>query len=142
MLDDHGLLPTSAPLTLPGPLSSVSLDVSEKFDAGSNTVVDLDPDNRHSLPDSPTISQVPDKKAPASEEGTGVNDAIQSVVTSRDETNIISNGCVVENAQEDRRQSGEIPIYTEKPESEHSFSDGFDALQERLELMEQQFAGQ
>ena len=146
VLGDHGLLPTNAPLTLPGPLSSMSPDVSEKLDTGPNTVVDLDPDNQHSprtsLPDSPTIPQVPEQTPTASEEVTGVDDATQSVVTSGDETNIISNECVVENAQEDRQQPGEVPIYTEMPESEHSFSDGFDALQERLELMEQQFAGQ
>lgn len=144
--DDHDLLPAVAPLTLPGPLSSMSPDVSEKLDAGSDTVVDLEPDNQHSPqtspPESPTISQVPEQKPTASEEGTGVNDATQSIIPSGiscDQANIISNGPVTEMAQ---AQSGEVAIHTEKPQSEHSFSDGVEAHQEQLKLMEQQFTGQ
>jgi hypothetical protein len=127
----------------------MSPDVSEKLDAESNTVVDLEPDNQYSPqaspPDSPTISQVPEQKPATFEEGTGVNDATQSIVTSSiscDQANIIPNGSVAEIAQADRRQSGEVPIHTEKPQSELSYSDGVEALQERLKLMEQQFAGQ
>jgi hypothetical protein len=109
----------------------------------------LEPDNQispqTSPPHSPTISQVPEQKPAASEDGTGVNDATQSIVTSDiscDQANIISNGSVPEIAQVDRRQSGEVPIHTEKPQSELSSSDGIEALQERLKLMEEQFAGQ
>jgi hypothetical protein len=146
--DDHGLLPTEAPLT-PGPLSSTSPDVSENLDAGSNIVDDLEPDNQRPLqtppPDSPTISQAPEQKPAAPEEGTEVDDAAQSIVTSDiscDQASMISNGSVVEIAQAGRRQSGEVPIHAEKPQSEPSFSDGVESLQERLKLMEQQFAGQ
>jgi len=147
--DDHGLLPAGASLTLPGPLSSISPDVPEKLDAGSNTAVDSEPGNQSSPqtspPDSPTISQIPEQKPAASEEGTGVNDATQSVVTSGiscDQANIISNGSVAEIAQADRRQSGEVSIHTEKPQSEDSLSDRVEAVQERLKSMEQQFTGQ
>jgi hypothetical protein len=147
--DDDGLLPPVASLTLPGPLSSMSPGVSENHDAASSIVVDSEPDNQYSPqtspPDSPTISQVPEQKPSVSEEGTGVNDATQSIVTSGiscDQPNIISNGSVAEIAQADRRQSDEVPIHTEKPQSEHSSSDDVEALREQLELMEQQFAGQ
>jgi hypothetical protein len=144
--DDHGLLAADAPLTLPDPLSSMSPDVSAKLDAGSDTVVDLEPDDQlipqTSPPDSPTTSQVPEEKPAASEE---VNDATQSIVTSGiscDQANIISNGPVAEIVEADRRQSGEVPIHTEKSQSELSVSDGVEALHERLKLMEEQFAGQ
>jgi hypothetical protein len=147
--DDHGPLPADAPLTLPGPLSSMSSDISEKLNAGSKAVVDLEPDNQYSPqtspPDSPTKSHVPEQKPAASEEDTGVDDATQSIVTSGiscDQASIISNGSVVEIAQADRRQSDEVSIHTEKPQSELSSSGGVEALQERLTLMEQQFAGQ
>ncbi|KAI0287030.1 peroxisomal membrane anchor protein conserved region-domain-containing protein [Russula aff. rugulosa BPL654] len=86
---------------------------------------------------------LPEQKPSVSEEGTGVNDATQSIVTSGiscDQPNIISNGSVAEIAQADRRQSDEVPIHTEKPQSEHSSSDDVEALQEQLKLMEQQFA--
>jgi hypothetical protein len=145
--DDHGLLPSDASLTLPGPLSSMSPDVSEKLDAGPN-IVDLEPDNQHppqtSPPDSPTISQVPEQKPAAPEEGTEANDATQSIDTSSiscDQASIISNESVAEIAQASR-QSDEVPIHTEEPQSELSFSGGVEALQERLKSMEQQFAGQ
>lgn len=147
--DDHGLLAADASLTLslPAPISSMSPDDSAKLDAGSNTVVDLEPDNQSSPqtspPESPTISQVPEQKPAASEEGTGVNGATQPIVTSGiscDQASIISNGSVAEIAQADRRQSGEAPIHTEKLQSELSSSDGVEALQERLKLMEEQFA--
>lgn len=149
--DDHGLLPAVASLTLPGPLSSISPDVPETLDAESNTVttVDLEPSNQCSPQtsprDTPTVSQAPEQKPVASEEGTGMNDATQSIVTSDiscDQANIISNGPVAAIAQADRRQSGQVSIHTEKPRSEDSFSDGVGALQERLKLMEQQFTGQ
>jgi len=146
--DDHGLLHADAPPTLPGPLSSMSPDVSEKLDTGSNTAVDSEPDNQYSPqtspPDSPTIPQVPERKPAPSEEGTGVDGASQLIVTSGiscDQANSISNGPVAEIAQADRRQSGEVPIHAEAPQSELP-SDGVEALQERLKLMEQQFAGQ
>jgi hypothetical protein len=147
--DGHGHHPTDASLTLPGPLSSMSPDVSENLDAGSNTVVDSAPDNQYSPqtspPDSPTIPQVPEQKPAASEEGTGANDGTVSIVTSGiscDQASIISNGSVAEIAQADRPQSGEVPIHTEKPQSELSSSGGVEALQGRLKLMEDQFAGQ
>ena len=147
--DDHGLAAdASLTLTLPVPLSSMSPDVSANLDAGSNTVVDLEPDNQSSTqtspPESPTVSQASEQKPAASEGGTGVNDTTQSVVTSAiscDQVNIISNGSVAEITQADRRQSGEVVIHTEKPQSELSSSDGVEALQERLKLMEEQFAG-
>jgi len=125
--------------------------LSEEPDTASNTVTEPEAVNQHSPspqtspPTSPTISQVPEQKLAASEEGTGVNDAEQSIVTtdiSFDQASIISNGSVAEIAQADRRQSGENPIHTDKPQSELSFSDGIETLQERLKLMEQQFAGQ
>ena len=144
--DDHGFLPAGVSLTLPSPLSSMSPD---ELDAGSGTVVDLEPDNQHSSqtspPDSQTISQVSEQEPAASEEGTGVNDATQPIVTSGiscDQANIISNGSVTEIAQADRRQSDEVSIHTEKPQPELFLSGGVGALQGRLELMEQQFAGQ
>jgi hypothetical protein len=72
-------------------------------------------------------------------------DATQSIITSgisRDQDNILPNASVVEIAQADRRQSAEVPIPTERSQSGPSLSDGVEALQERLKLMEQQFAGQ
>lgn len=147
--DDHGLLPAVASFTLSGPLSSTTPDGSENHDAGSSTVVDLEPGNQYSpqtlSPDSPTTLQVPEQKPPPSEEGTGVNDATQEILEvtiNCDQPNIISNGSVAKIAQADRRQSDEVIIHSEKPQSEHSSSDGVEALQEQLKLMEQQFAGQ
>ena len=146
---DHGLLPAVTSLTLPGPLSSISPDIPEELDAGSNTAVDSEPGNQSSPqaspPNSPTVSQIPEQKPAASEEGTGVNDASQSIVTSGiscDQDNIILNAPVAEIAQADRRQSGEVSINNEKPQFEDSLSDGVEALQERLKSMEQQFTGQ
>jgi hypothetical protein len=145
--DDHGFLPADTSLTLPVPLSSMSPDLSGKLDAGSNTVVDSEPDDQYSprtpSQDSLTISQVPEQKPAASEEGTGVNDPIVTSDISCDQASIMSNGSVEEVlAQADRRQSGDVPINTEKSQSEPSFPDGVEVLQERLKLMEQQFSGQ
>ena len=148
--DDHDHLNADISLTLPDPLSSASPDVSEKLDTGSDTVIEPEPVNQNSpetspVADSPTISQVPEQKPATFEEDTGVHDATQSLITSGiscDQTNMMSNGSVVDMAQADRRQSGEVSIHTEKPQSGLSFSDSVEALQERLKLMEQQFTGQ
>jgi hypothetical protein len=147
--DNHGRLNADISHTLPDP-SSASPDVSEKLDTGSNTVIEPEPVNQNSpetspVADSPTISQVPEQKPATSEADTGVNDATLSIITSGiscDQANIMSNGSVVDIAQADRRQSSEVSIHTEKPPSGLSFSDGVEALQERLKLMEQQFTGQ
>ena len=148
--DGHGLHPTDAPLALPGPLPSTSPDVSENLDAESNTVVDSAPDNHNILPKHPPrpprrYHKYQNRSRRHPKRGTGVNDATQSIVTSGvscDQASIISNGSVAEIAQADQRPSSEVPIHTEKPHSELSSSDGVEALQERLKLMEEQFAGQ
>ena len=152
--DDRGFPPIETSLTLPDPLSSMSPGASDKTsaDAGSNDVIEPEPVNQESpqsspLVDSPIISQVPEQKPAASEESTGAYDATQSTITSDpgtscDQASTMSNASVGEIAHADRRQPAEVPIPTEEAQTELSSSDGVEALQERLKLMEQQFAGQ
>ena len=150
--DGHDFLPIDASLTLPDSLSSLSPDVSDELtlaDTGSNIVIEPEPVNQDSpqtspLADSPIASQVPEEKLVASGEGTGMCEASKSVITSciSCDQDIMPDASVVEITQADRRRSTEVPIPTEKPQSEPSFSDGTEALQERLKLMEQQFEGQ
>ena len=147
--DDRGFPPIDTSLTLPDPLSSMSPGASDKTsaDAGSNDVIEPEPVNQESpqsspLVDSPIISQVSEQKPAASEESTGAYDATQSIIasdssTSCDQASIMSNASVVEIPQ-----PAEIPVPTEEAQSGPSFPDGVEALQERLKLMEQQFAGQ
>jgi hypothetical protein len=124
----------------------MSPEVSEKLtlaDTGSNILIEPEPVDQHSTPPSPLadspISQVPEQEPAASEEGTGVYDATQSTTVSCDQANVLPN---VEIAPADRRQSAEVPVPTEGSQPGLPLSDGVEALQERLESMEQQFAGQ
>lgn len=150
--DDHGLLPVDASLTLPDPLSSMPPSVSDKptlTDTGSNIVIEPEPVNQHSpqtspLADSPIISQIPEREPAASEEGAGMYDTTQSTITSGtscDQANTTPDASDVEIAQADRRQSAEVPIPTKESQSELPSPDGVETLQERFQLMEQQFIG-
>lgn len=153
--DEHSFLPLDASLTLPEPLSTMSPDASDELTlagTGSNMVIEPEPVNQDSpqsspLADSPILSQVPEQNPAAPEESTGAYDATQSIITSDpgtscDQASTMSNASVGEIAHADRRQPAEVPIPTEEAQSELSSSDGVEALQERLKLMEQQFAGQ
>ena len=150
--DDNGPLPVDASLTLPDPLSSMSPNVSDTLtltDTGSNIVIEPEPVDQYSpqtspLADSPIISQVPEQQPAASEEGAGMYDATQSIITSGvscDQASTIPDASDVEIAQADRRQSAEIPIPTEESHLGLPSPNGVETLQERLKLMEQQFTG-
>jgi hypothetical protein len=147
-------LALDASLSLPDPLSPTSPDVPGKSvpsDPGSNSVIELDPPNHSSPPespsaDSPVKSPVPEQSLVASEDDTGVYDATQSTSTpevSHNENNEGSNVSVHETTRADQYKSGEISMLTEQSQSEtgHSVSADVESLQEQLS-MEQRFAGQ
>jgi hypothetical protein len=151
---DFDPLPLDASLSLPDPLSPTSPDAPGKSvpsDPGSNSVVELEPPNHSSPPespsaDSPVKSPVPEQSLVASEDDTGVYDATQSTSTpkvSYNENNEGSNVSVVETTHADQYKSGEISMLTEQSQSEtgHSVSADVESLQEQLS-MEQRFAGQ
>jgi hypothetical protein len=130
-------------LSLPDPLSTTPPDASDNSvpeEPASNVGSGPELVDQHSLQNSP-VADVPILPL----QGTEVCDATHSIITPeipRDSVDSVPNTeSVVDTPQTDQCESHVDSIPVEESQSEHS-STGVEALQERLRVMEQRFAGQ
>ena len=163
---DHPLSPTSIPLpvsppphdhdlrsdppySLSDPLSLPLLDTPDKsvpVDHGTSATLVSGSSNQDPLSDDPAIPQSSEKEQTVSEEDVDMDDTTESISTtglSYSPVDTISDAqSVEESTQTDGHESESISVLENNSELDHPAFVDVEALQERLKLMEQRFAGQ
>lgn len=128
----------------PSPLPLLNApDKSVPVDPGTSTTSASDSSSPHSLPDAPVVPQPLEKEPTLSGEGIGMDDTAESIGTtgpSHSPVDTVSDTqSVAEPTQTGGHEQESVSVLENSPEPDHLAFADVEALQERLNSMEQRF---